>query len=117
MDELSDGAPIRVLLAEDHGIVRAGVRLLLESEPGGGEEALRHFRRLCDEPGVDVVVTDLGLPGLDGVGVARAVKAHRPGARVLFLTMHQAWSAQPMQPHVLALIVVVYNLVTERSRA
>ena len=95
--DASEAGGIRVLVAEDHGIVRAGVRLILESEPGfrvvgeaaGGAEAVRLFARLCDAPGVDVVVTDLGLPDLDGVEVARRVKAHRPGARVLFLTIYQ----------------------------
>jgi DNA-binding NarL/FixJ family response regulator len=97
MVEDTADAPVRVVLVEEHGIVRAGVRLLLEREPGfavvgeaaDGAAAVRAFARLCDDPGVDVVVTELGLPGLDGAGVARAVKAHRSGARVLFLTMHQ----------------------------
>jgi DNA-binding NarL/FixJ family response regulator len=97
MERALGAPPIRVLLAEDHGIVRAGVRLLLESEPGfavvgeaaDGAAAVRLFARLCDDPGVDVVLTDLRMPQLDGADVARAVKAHRPGVRVLFLTMHQ----------------------------
>jgi DNA-binding NarL/FixJ family response regulator len=97
MERTPGGAPIRVLLVEDHGIVRAGVRLILEREPGfavvgeaaDGAAAVRAFARLCDDPGVDVVVIDLGLPDLDGAEVARRIKAHRPGVRVLILTMHQ----------------------------
>ena len=95
MDRAQGGGPIRVLLVEDHGIVREGVRRILEAEPdvavvgeaADGAAAVRLFARLCDGPGVDVVVTDLGLPDLDGVEVARRVKEHRPGARVLLLSM------------------------------
>ena len=89
--------PVRVLLVEDHGIVREGVRRILEEEPdvavvgeaADGVAAVQVFARLCDGPGVDVVVTDLGLPQLGGAEVARRVKAHRPATRVLFLSVYQ----------------------------
>ena len=96
-DRAIEGAsPIRVLLVEDHRLVREGVRLLLEREPGlavageaaDGEAGLRLFARLAAEGGVDVVVTDLGLPGIDGLELTRRVKARAPGTPVVLLTMH-----------------------------
>ena len=79
-------APIRVLLIEDHGLVRAGIRLVLEREPdiavlgeaGDGAGGLQLFQRLAAEGGLDVVVTDLGLPDIGGLEVARRVKARHP---------------------------------------
>ena len=83
-DRVIEGAsPIRVLLVEDHRLVREGLRLLLEREPdlavageaADGEAGLRLFARLVVDAAVDVVVTDIGLPGLDGLEVARRAKA------------------------------------------
>jgi two-component system response regulator NreC len=96
MGGLAGGVPLRLLLADEQGIVRQGVRLILEREPGfavvgeaaDGAAALRLFARLCDDPGVDVVLADLVAPAAGGAELARRVKAHRPGARVLFLTLH-----------------------------
>ncbi|HET8630130.1 MAG TPA: response regulator transcription factor [Thermomicrobiales bacterium] len=90
------GASIGVLLIEDYGVIREGLKLLLARTPhlavvgeaATGREGLELFARLAAAGGVDVVVTDLGLPDLDGLEVARRVKALRPAARVLFLTMH-----------------------------
>jgi DNA-binding NarL/FixJ family response regulator len=82
----------RVLLVDDHALVRAGFRSLLESvegvlvvaEAGDGHEALR----LIAEHRPDVVFLDVGLPGLNGLEVAaRAAKAH-PAVRVVILSMH-----------------------------
>jgi two-component system response regulator NreC len=83
---------LRVLLADDHGIVRRGLRSLLESEPGltvaaeaaDGLEALK----MCDEHRPDVLIVDIGMPKLNGIDVAaRAQKlAHPP--RVIILSMH-----------------------------
>ena len=83
---------MRVLLADDHTLVRAGVRRIIESQPGvtvigevaDGEEALRALRQ---EP-ADVLVLDLTMPGLDGFEVLRRAKELRPGLKVLVLTMH-----------------------------
>ena len=87
---------IRVLLIEDHGIVREGVKLILDGAPNievvgeavEGDQGVRLFERLAATDGVDVVVTDLGLPGISGLEVTRRIKALRPQARVLLLTMH-----------------------------
>jgi two-component system, NarL family, response regulator NreC len=83
---------LRVLLADDHGIVRRGRKTLLETEPGvavvaeaaDGLEALR----LCDEHQPDLLILDIGMPKLNGLEVAaRAQKVERP-PRVIILSMH-----------------------------
>jgi DNA-binding NarL/FixJ family response regulator len=84
--------PVRILLADDHPLVRTGVRRILETQPGlavagevsNGDAALEFLRT---EP-VDVLVLDLTMPGTDGFEVLRQVKATRPGMKVLVLTMH-----------------------------
>lgn len=83
---------MRVLLADDHAIVRRGLRSLLETEPGlsvvgeaaDGLEALR----LCSETHPDILIVDIGMPKLNGIDVAeRAQKFERP-PRTLILSMH-----------------------------
>jgi DNA-binding NarL/FixJ family response regulator len=84
--------PVRVLLADDHTLVRAGVRRILEAEPGvrvvgevaDGAAALEALRA----GPVDVLVLDLTMPGLDGFEVLRRARAEQPGLKVLVLTMH-----------------------------
>jgi two-component system response regulator NreC len=82
---------LRVLLADDHGIVRRGLRSLLEeagvevvAEAADGLEAVR----LCDEHRPDILIVDIGMPKLNGIEVAaRAQKLDRaPG--VIILSMH-----------------------------
>jgi DNA-binding NarL/FixJ family response regulator len=83
---------VRILLADDHTLVRAGVRRILETQPGitvagevsDGDAALDFLRA---SP-VDVLVLDLTMPGTDGFEVLRQVKATLPGMKVLVLTMH-----------------------------
>jgi DNA-binding NarL/FixJ family response regulator len=83
---------VRILLADDHTLVRAGVRRILEAEPGlsvvgevsDGQAALEFAR---GNP-VDVLVLDLTMPGTDGFEVLRRVKAELPSIKVLVLTMH-----------------------------
>lgn len=83
---------IRLLLAEDHQIVREGLRSLLASaedlrvvaEAHDGAEAAQ----LAQELGPDVVLMDVGLPGLNGIEATRQIRAARPDIRVLILTMH-----------------------------
>jgi len=84
--------PVRILLADDHPLVRTGVRRILEAQPGlmvvgevsDGKAALEFLRA---DP-VDVLVLDLTMPGTDGFDVLRRVKATLPDMKVLVLTMH-----------------------------
>jgi DNA-binding NarL/FixJ family response regulator len=83
---------IRVLLAEDHELVRQGVRMLLEGESdievigeaSNGVTAVRDCQRL--QP--NVVILDISMPGMDGLAAARAIRASSPGVSVLALTRH-----------------------------
>ncbi len=86
--------PVRVLLADDHTLVRAGVRRILESQPGvtvvaeaaDGPGALA----LVAEHEADVLVLDLKMPGLDGIEVLRSVKSSHPALKVVVVTMFEA---------------------------
>jgi NarL family two-component system response regulator LiaR len=81
---------IRVLLAEDHVVVRQGTRQLLEREPdfkivgeaGDGEEAVR----LAKELKPDVIIMDVAMPKLSGIEATKQIKAVLPAASVLVLT-------------------------------
>jgi two-component system, NarL family, response regulator NreC len=83
----------RVLIADDHPLLRSGLRVLLEAdlglevvgEAGTGEETLR----LAEELRPDVVLLDIGMPGESGIETARRLKAELPALKVLFLTMHE----------------------------
>jgi two-component system, NarL family, response regulator NreC len=83
---------IRVLLADDHAVLRAGLKALIDAEPdltvvgeaGNGEEAVRLTERL--KP--DVVVMDISMPVKDGLQATAEIGATAPGTRVLVLTMH-----------------------------
>jgi DNA-binding NarL/FixJ family response regulator len=84
--------PIRVLTVDDHPLVRTGIRALLENEPdmavvaegGDGAEAVS----LYEAHAPDVVLMDLRLPRLDGVGAMRAILAAHPKARIVALTSY-----------------------------
>ena len=83
---------IRVLLVDDHEVVRTGFRLLLQSlahvsvagEANSGESACRLYLEL--EP--DVTVMDIAMPGMGGLEALKRIRAHHPGARVLALSAH-----------------------------
>jgi two-component system response regulator NreC len=87
-----EGRHIRVLLAEDHTIVREGLKALLSTQPdievvgeaGDGAEAVELSRRLSPA----VVIMDLSMPRLNGVEATRQIRKARPQVRVLILSMH-----------------------------
>jgi two-component system response regulator NreC len=82
----------RILLADDHAVLRAGLRLLLENQPGlevvgeasSGLEALD----LAIKLNPNLILLDLSMPGLSGLDTLPALRKSVPGARVLILTMH-----------------------------
>ncbi len=86
-------ARIRVMLADDHAVVRAGYRFLLENvrdievvaEAASGEEALAQFEQVNP----DVLVIDLTMPGIGGMEAIRQLRALRPDARILVFSMHE----------------------------
>lgn len=86
------GKKLRLLVAEDHAIVREGTRRVLEQEPdfeivaeaGDGEEAVR----LAIEFEPDVALLDIVMPKLNGVEATRQIKAHCPGTAVLILSAY-----------------------------
>jgi DNA-binding NarL/FixJ family response regulator len=84
--------PTRILIADDHAIVRSGLRLLLDrqadmevvAEAGDGVEAVE--RTLAERP--DLAILDVGMPRLTGLQATRKIRAHAPGIAVLVLSMH-----------------------------
>ena len=92
MDTESETKRIRLILADDHAVVRAGTRELLErqadlnivGEASNGEEAVR----LAHELQPDVVIMDVRMPKMSGVEATRRIKAECPNVRVLILTAH-----------------------------
>jgi len=84
---------IKVLIADDHAIVRTGLRALIHSESTmelvgeatGGYEAID----MVEKAQPDILVLDLSMPDLDGISVTRKIKPQFPELRILFLTIHE----------------------------
>ena len=84
---------VRIVIADDHGVVRDGLTALLEEEPGwtvvgtaaDGREALELIRRLRP----DLALLDITMPEMSGLEVARIVARELPQVRILILTMHE----------------------------
>jgi DNA-binding NarL/FixJ family response regulator len=90
---MTENASHTVFLVEDHAFTRDGLRAAINRDPAlrvtgearSGEEALERY---AAQP-ADVIVMDIGLPGMDGIEATRRLKAAHPGARVVMLTVHQ----------------------------
>ncbi len=84
---------MRVLIADDHVIVREGLRALLEAQPdikvvgeaADGEEAVKKTREV--QP--DIVLMDITMPGMNGLEATRQIRQHSPDVKILALTMHE----------------------------
>jgi len=83
----------RILIADDHGVMRAGLRAILEDEPeilvvgeaANGEEALR----LVGQYHPDILLLDIGMPGLDGIAVTRRLANYSPRPKVIILSVYE----------------------------
>lgn len=86
-------AAIKILLADDHELIRTGIRNLIGSnkdfsivgEAGDGEESIRCVKELNP----DVVIIDISMPKLSGIEVTKHLREHFPSVKVLVLTMHE----------------------------
>ncbi len=89
---VTSSSPIRVLAADDHPLIRAGLVAFLATEPdlqvvaeaANGEEALEKYRELRP----DIVLMDLSMPVMDGLSATRAILDEFPDARVIVLTTY-----------------------------
>jgi DNA-binding NarL/FixJ family response regulator len=84
--------PVKVLLVDDHRMMRQGLRSLIDEDPGltvvaeadNGRQALEAVRA----GDVDLVITDVGMPDLNGIEAARAILSLKPNVKILALSMH-----------------------------
>ncbi len=100
---MPDTLPTRILIADDHAVLRAGLKMLLDAEPdlevigeaNDGREVLDQVALLRP----DVILLDLAMPGLDGLAALPQLKEILPQAHILVLTMHedQAYLRQALQ--------------------
>ena len=85
---------LTVLLADDHAVVRDGLRMILEAEPdirvvgeaANGRQAVDRVRRLRP----DVAVLDIAMPELNGIDAARLIRENHPASQVVMLSMHSS---------------------------
>ena len=83
----------KVIIADDHAVVRAGLRALIKSEPSlelvgeasGGHETIE----LVNKYKPDILVLDISMPDLDGIAVTKKITAELPDIRILILTLHE----------------------------
>src|SRR5260370_10492703 len=96
---------LRIRGADDHEGVRRGIRSFLEAHPGweicGEAKDGREAIECANEMKPDVVLLDIGMPGLNGLDAARQIHASLPETRILILTMHDT------DPDVKAVLAVV----------
>jgi DNA-binding NarL/FixJ family response regulator len=93
LSRVAEGNPVRVLLVDDHPLMRAGIAAMLNGEPdiavvgeaGNGREAIDRYRELRPT----VTLMDLRMPELDGIGAIKAIIQEFPGARIVVLTTYE----------------------------
>ena len=87
-----NSAPIQVLLADDHQMLRDGLRMLIEGEEDmlvvGEAETGEQALALCDSLQPDIVVMDLGMPGMNGLNAIRKLREQGLTCKVVVLSMH-----------------------------
>ena len=86
-------SPVRVLLVDDHAVVRAGLRMLLSADPellivGEAEDGAQGMR-MARDLAPDVVLMDISMPDMNGIEATRRIKELCPDVAVLALTMHE----------------------------
>ena len=83
---------IKILIADDHNIIREGLRALIEKKPGmeviGEVENGRKAVQLVEELLIDIVVMDIAMPDLNGIEATRQIVARAPSIKVIALSMH-----------------------------
>jgi DNA-binding NarL/FixJ family response regulator len=106
---------VRLVIADDHAIVREGIRMLLSGQPdidvvadvADGRAALEAVARLRP----DVVLMDLGMPGMNGIDATRAICRDFPGTQVLVLSMYSG--EEYVRPAVNSFTHIIYPLPLE----
>jgi NarL family two-component system response regulator LiaR len=98
---MASDSPIRVMIVDDHAVVRGGIRfsllafddLVLVAEAGNGQEALQHCGRLSDLAALpDVILMDMLMPEMDGVAATQAILDRYPEVQVIALTSFETGS-------------------------
>jgi DNA-binding NarL/FixJ family response regulator len=83
---------LRILIADDHNLVRRGLKALIESRPGwrvcGEAHTGREAAAKAEEMKPDVVILDISMPGLNGVEAARRIRKSSPNTEILILSVH-----------------------------